>query len=190
MSLDTFKKALELCDGHAEIGGGEPTIHPRFWEFLGLALGTADESVWLATNGKLTDTALALAGLARKGAIACELSRDEWHEDIDPRVVDAFGPIGQRGGRDDGDYRGVRDISHGYEKGPIRIGRAATEFDKDAYEWTEGCCCEGIIIDPKGVIWACGCKQVQYGTVDDPKIPDYEELEAMGLEYGECRRIL
>ena len=69
MEVKTFKNAVDH-DECATIGGGEPTIHPKFWEFIGLALGRA-EYVWLATNGKETDTALALAGLAKRGVIGC-----------------------------------------------------------------------------------------------------------------------
>ena len=52
MSIGTFKNALEY-DEYITIGGGEPTLHPKFWEMMGLALGFG-EYVWLATNGSIT----------------------------------------------------------------------------------------------------------------------------------------
>ena len=35
MSKDVFVKALDLCDlDDISIGGGEPTLHPLFWDFI------------------------------------------------------------------------------------------------------------------------------------------------------------
>lgn len=42
MSLDTFKNALGYCSEHVMLGGGEPTLHPKFWEFFGRAMGHGD----------------------------------------------------------------------------------------------------------------------------------------------------
>ena len=140
MSLAVFKKALEYDNEAISIGGGEPTIHPQFWEFIGLALGYS-EYVWLATNGKETDTALALARMAKRGVLACELSQDKYHSKIDKKVVAAFTKENKRGeyisNYQDSDLRGIRDItSLGRE--PIKAGRC-----KDG---SQGCVCEDLLV--------------------------------------------
>ena len=94
MDRQTFLAACKLAAEYGEnisIGGGEPTVHPLFWDFIGLAIAYTDEGPpWLATNGKLTETALILARLARKGVLSVELSQDEFHEEIEWDVVEAF----------------------------------------------------------------------------------------------------
>ncbi len=156
----TYVKSLELCSGeYIALGGGEPTLHPRFWEFIGLALGSDAEEVWLATNGSQTKTTLALAKMAKGGILGVALSRDAYHDEIDPKVVKAFekkevAHYDLHKNRDD--YREIRTV-----KDVKAAGRA-----KDWGE--EGCCCEGVIIDINGNIWACGCKTKQFGTVWEP----------------------
>lgn len=175
MSDEVFKAALELAmefeDMEITLGGGEPTLHPRFWEFLGLALkahALLDDGLeWkplVITNGSVTDSALALARLSKAGVISAELSQDEWHDPIDPRVIREFG---QR-------IRQVRNIR--------RVGRGRMISGS-----TPGCCCETMLIDPEGVIWSCGCKQVRWGTVFAPDIPE-DRLDAQGdYECGQDR---
>jgi molybdenum cofactor biosynthesis enzyme MoaA len=92
MSPETFRKAIDIAANYGEeyivLGGGEPTLHLRFWEFLGLGLSIGH--IWLATNGSITDTAIRLADMAKRGVIGCALSRDIYHDSIDDRVVEAF----------------------------------------------------------------------------------------------------
>ena len=76
MSLEVFEACLLECDEMLPIGGGGPTIHPEFNNFLLKAIGAVDY-VWLATNGSMTETALTLAKLAKRGVIGCALSLDE-----------------------------------------------------------------------------------------------------------------
>jgi hypothetical protein len=180
MSKATFIKALDLCANYGEhpfIGGGEPTVHPKFWEFFGLVLQRSHklemDGFGLITNGKKTEDALALAALAKSGILSVELSLDRYHEKIDPKVVKAFENnanssfYGERGN----DLRGIRS---GANNVVYASGRGA-----DLSESEEGCGCGSLLIDPEGRIWACGCKKVQFGTVDAPEIPaDYD--------FGEC----
>ena len=43
MTLDTFKAVMEHCAGdYISLGGGEPILHPNFWEFLGLSIGRCE----------------------------------------------------------------------------------------------------------------------------------------------------
>jgi hypothetical protein len=177
MTKEIFQKALEFCAERGEtpfIGGGEPTVHPQFWEFLGLLLGKANwfelDMLSLITNGKNKKDALALATLARKGILSVELSQDEWHEEIDPQVVDAFTVKGEKR---DNDLRGIRTVFFVSRTGRGKnIGHAKNQ-----------CVCEEMVIDPDGKIWACGCKKVSFGTIEKPKIPeDYESGHCYGIE--------
>ena len=175
MGMSTYKKALKLCENYGEtpfLGGGEPTVHPKFWEFLGLALATeggmSEGQVALITNGKRTKDALALATLAKRGVLSVELSVDSFHEEIDEKVVNAFNrPAPKPWGGTDNDLRGTR---IGADRTVYPQGRGV-----DCATVDKGCVCPDMVIDPEGRIWACGCKTKQFGTVDKPEIPaDYQ----------------
>ena len=169
MSLSTWKKVLKWQgDDHISIGGGEPTIHPHFWRILGEAI--AEHSyVWLATNGSKTNTALALAKMAKKGIIGCALSLDDYHEPISQKVVNAFTKTRKTNwGESDPDCREIRNVQR-----IIASGRA--------WNWgEEGCVCEEIIVKPWGEIKACGCDDApSFGTIENPQIPST-------WEHGNC----
>jgi len=146
MSEKVFRAALAAAANHGEyvsIGGGEPTVHPKFWLFWALAIAEKNiDGVWLATNGKKTEDAIRIAGLAGKlseaGLFSAALSssRDGYHDEVDPKVEKAFKAAGQ-------EIRVVRTI--------FASGRAA--------EWGEpGCACEDLVVDPNGDVRACGCQ--------------------------------
>ena len=184
MTREIFIKSLAVCENYGEIvaiGGGEPTIHPQFWEFIGLSLGADTEGPpWMATNGKITKTALVLARMARKGIIAVDLSLDPWHDKIDERVITAF-TKGKKdhylSGSNSEDYRGIRDITKSRDGVPVAQGRGRK--NQYALGSIPGCVCEDIFINPLGDIFACGCQTRKFGTVDKPEIPD-------NYERGEC----
>jgi organic radical activating enzyme len=95
MTRETFVKACELAEERGDmifIGGGEPTLHPLFWDFFGIAqrYNFDDGPIGLVTNGKRKDDALALARLAKQGTVYASLSTDKYHERIDPSVIQAF----------------------------------------------------------------------------------------------------
>jgi len=173
MSIETFRNALLMGDSESTtLGGGEPTLHPMFAQMLFEAIGNS-EWVWLATNGSQTETALTLAKLAKKGVIACALSRDIYHDPIDDRVIKAF----ERPADDftpfkhkpSSDCREIRDVT-GKE---IKAGRMKLGI--------KGCVCPEMIVKPDGTIRACGCDDSPVlGNVNDVvSIPD-------DWEYGEC----
>jgi hypothetical protein len=181
MSKATLLKALDLCEEYGEspfIGGGEPTVHPKFWEFFGLILQRAGsyemEGLGIITNGKNTKDALALAELGRRGLLSVELSRDRYHEPIEDRVVQAF--TRKQASYGDRDVRDMRGIRSGSNASVLAVGRGAKISGSD-----KGCCCPDIVVDPEGRIWACGCKSRQLGTVDKPEIP-----EEVWENRGEC----
>jgi hypothetical protein len=161
MSEEVFQRAVDLCAEHddsIQIGGGEPTIHPKFWQFLGYAIGHCDSDgrIWMATNGGVTGTALALAKMARCGVIAVALSQDRWHDPIDLRVVDAFKREPRSfGALEVDDRREIRNVGETYNgacKNPIRAGRWKGEGETT-------CICEEKFIKPDGVIKQCGCSR-------------------------------
>lgn len=182
MSLRTFEKALALDDEVVAIGGGEPTVHPRFWEFLCLAIAHYS-SVWLATNGKRTDTALALAKMAKKGVISCDLSLDCYHEEIDKKVRDAFVqdrrvvPTYGVHDHNPGDLRSIRDVTASWQ-GIIASGRGAKVPGA-----SEGCPCEDPVVRPNGFIYQCGC-------LDAPKIGDVNKGYTLMNEEIGCHKTL
>lgn len=192
MTMEVFKAACKIARDHDEgitIGGGEPTVHPRFWEIFGVALGHlvgGDMSLYVVTNGKNTKTALALANIAW-GPIYVDLSQDDFHESIDERVVKEFtkkkGPsyhsvdhrqsnAGIRNVVKDGDYSRLARNGRGESCGGI--GK---------------CGCEDVFIDPTGGMWACGCQKISYGNVlSGGDIPgDHIHGECSTVIYGECQ---
>jgi MoaA/NifB/PqqE/SkfB family radical SAM enzyme len=166
MTVKTFKKCLEVMESLGDtlsIGGGEPTMHPKFWEIIGLSLGSNCESVWMATNGKITETALRLANMAKKGVLAVALSQDEWHDEIDYEVVSAFtvDNLNNGYGKNNNDMREIRTVST-----LSNIGRALENGIGDS----ESCVCDDTVVQPDGTVFACGCLEKQLGNIFDADI--------------------
>ena len=177
MTIETLKAALSLADAYGEsvvIGGGEPTTHPLFWEFFGLCMGKRNiEYVWMATNGKIANTAIALAGLAYGSErFGVALSRDAFHEPISLDVIKAF--------RDK--ELEIRDVTNVV----VAAGRA-----KRTMVWSRiDCICEETTVDMQGEIWSCGCKKLSLGNVNNKERPRFERYMSGNddlLYYpGEC----
>ncbi len=55
MDYQDVLEAIRLSGDMVTLGGGEPTMHPRFFDILKRALWSADY-VWLATNGSQTES--------------------------------------------------------------------------------------------------------------------------------------
>lgn len=184
MSLKIFEKACKIAeslDDYISIGGGEPTLNPNFWAMLGLSLGcSAENYVWLATNGSQTETALRLANMARKGIIGVALSQDEYHDEIDPHVIMAFQhhEFDNYDSRGDNDQREIRDVTSRHHS-LVDAGRAKKNHIGSRNE----CVCDDLFITPNGKIYGCGCKTHCFGTVDNYNIPNwYYNLD------GHCTR--
>jgi hypothetical protein len=167
MDREIFVKAIVLAEQYGAsvtIGGGEPTLHPLLFDFLGIALASDFEcKPHVITNGKLKAPALKLARMARANVIGAELSIDQYHERIDPRVQTAFTRDDRHSLQHDyNDLRGIRTverISH--------MGRAAdNEISTD-----KNCACDALFAAPNGTLWACAHKLEQFGDVFDPDIP-------------------
>lgn len=172
MSIEIFREALRF-DEYITIGGGEPTIHPKFWEILGLAIGHG-EYVWLATNGSQTEIALALAKMAKKGVIGCALSQDAYHDPIDGKVIQAFIKENKTHsyGQTDNDLREIRDVT----ANESNAGRC--DFGHD-----DNCTCPEFVCKPDGTVRGCGCEDApSFGHIADFDYPPD------GWEHGLCYR--
>jgi hypothetical protein len=162
MSLDVFRRILNRTTRNLTIGGGEPTLHPQFWDFMDLAIQHT-KSPGIATNGSMTEDAIKLAAMVQQGEITCVLSQDIYHDPIDPRVIAAFqGAPAQNGYPhivDDDDYRIIRDVAGG----EVNSGRC----DFGSYN----CPCRGPFVEPAGNVFVCGCMDSLHLGLIGPATP-------------------
>lgn len=184
MSQSVFDKCLEIAKTHGNnvnIGGGEPTLHPKIinWLFQA-ALETIDctldngaPAVWLATNGKLTEKAIQISKMAKLGMISATLSQDPWHEKIDDSVIEAF--------CHKSDKLEIRDVSEGV----LSVGNAA----KNSISKKEGCICPNLFIKPNGDFYYCGCAITKMGNVSTDEIPEGFWEERFGANCERKRKI-
>lgn len=152
MSRATFEKVMSLCsDDYITLGGGEPTLHKRFLEFLVEAIANC-ESVHVITNGSIEKSAIILSKLSKSEVISAELSFDKFHNLnlVSPRVQDAFA-----------------DSLRNTSKNLIAVGRAK---ENDLSSDDTRCCCDDIFCTPLGVLYSCGCKVIKIGSVHDEDI--------------------
>ena len=176
MSMETFQKAIFMARDHGTyitIGGGEPTLHPLFkdfvmhavWELASNSVEAGFPAVALITNGSNTELSLNLAKLSQTGVIWASVSHDEYHDPIDPRVLSAFTPpassnniFGYSQAKiEQHDYRGIRDTSENLM--PFGRGKKWVKSHQGS------CFCDSLLIDPKGEIFPCGCKIKSIGNI-------------------------
>lgn len=185
MDREVFVRGLEIAREYGElltIGGGEPTIHPEFFEYLNKAMEYVgsrgiEGPILVITNGKIKRTAERLLRIAedeRDCPLNVELSLDDWHDPIHPEIVRRFQSYEKQ--RENGHWRysgsypkiGTRTVSQ-----LVPVGRAADPargltINKLGIE----CCCQTPLVDPSGDIWSCGCKLHKLGTVWDENVLD------------------
>jgi hypothetical protein len=150
MSVRDFKNVLyEHRPEFMTIGGGEPTLHPDFFEILFYAMSIGN--VWMATNGSNTEISLALAEMNRvkEGIFKCVLSQDEYHDSIDRIVVSAFESMGKRNFNKTNHY-----LSGKNREREMNVGRAREFF---GIQEEIDCPCEGPFVRPNGKVYRCGC---------------------------------
>jgi len=175
MSLATFRDALTI-DGYITLGGGEPTLHKDFDTMLLEALAAVhgfhgDGQVSVITNGSITNRALVLAQLGKAEVIHAQVSRDIFHDEIDPRVVKAFESFKSER------YNttpGVRNTTAASD--PLPYGRAMEILEIDAEDIERDgsdCLCDDFVIKPSGTIHHCGCPDspIVGSTRDGIKVP-------------------
>jgi len=164
MDMDTFKR---VCERIREVprlkkvclSGGEPTLHPLFWEFVDMALGKMGHVLQITTNGSVTESALKLADMGRKGILEARLSLTEYHNRsmVSPEVVKAY----------ESNLHDLRTVGTGTL---ISLsGRAAVNQISNGLPvcfWDLG-----WLIDAAGHIFNCGCRRDRHGSVwDDENI--------------------
>jgi len=151
MSLAIFRKACDFAsnfDDNIFLGGGEPTLHPQFEHFLGIALlnSNSESNLGLVTNGTNEKLTLQLLRLAQEEKIFCEVSLDNWH-DYD-MVSDQVRDLATR-------QKMVSRIDK-----PMKRGRATYGINR--------CACADMLISPEGDVYPCGCKIKKIGNILDP----------------------
>lgn len=155
------------------IGGGEPTLHPEFFNILSMCMNLFDY-IWMATNGSNRkamwrlhgilqdcdyenfpedgwDYAPIIANTDKKLTVA--LSQDYFHDvfsnKVDEKIVDLW------------DYKSnnrvngyeIRNVTK-YKNSIVNIGRAKrTQVGMT----DKNCICSDLIIKPNGTIKMCGC---------------------------------
>ena len=173
MTQDTFTKALQMAvdnESPITLGGGEPTLHPLFKDFLfqaiwamsSITVSNGFPAVHMVTNGSNTEIALKLADLAYKGVIGCNLSQDAYHDPIDEKVVRAFTPpkgSDYRSRLENNDCRGIN-AGNGFIQ---KQGRAKSWGNRSQ---SDGCC-GGVAVHPTGKVYPCTCFKQCLGTIDD-----------------------
>lgn len=167
-------QGIEFASSYGEeciaIGGGEPTLHPRFFDILRYCL-TQFPYVWMATNGSRTARMRRLHDILLEqdfdneddcispdlleSELTVALSQDPWHDPIDRWVVDEWR---RQVNRNKYNFE-VRDVS----RSVIAVGRAK----RTGAGWVEDdCVCSDIIIKPNGDLRLCGCPNAPViGTV-------------------------
>ena len=151
--------------------GGEPTLHPNFWEMveLSMASGYVGKKIWMATNGSQKETTKKLAEMAQKGLISVSVSVDRFRPPLDSEVKEWFT-------KEEKDEKDEKDLRSFYINNiPLKMGRGKR------LRGVTGCCCQAIFITPNGDVHQCGCpdrlkigdvfkgyKYIYYGTLGLP----------------------
>lgn len=159
--LDAMNFAVGY-DGTIAIGGGEPTLHPRFFDLLQSALWKF-EYVWMATNGRRTKVMRRLYDILQDqdyendeydpiiadGNLTVALSQDYYHDPIDERIVALW-----HRHADQHKHNGfqIRDVTRSYS-GVTNVGRAK----RNGLGASDHCPCSDIVIKPDGTLRLCGC---------------------------------
>jgi len=150
------------------IGGGEPTLHPRFFDILKECLREFDY-VWMATNGSKTKIMYRLASIIenrdyenfecdeddypdcifQEDKLSVALSQDCFHDPIDERIV----ALWRKRSQSRSSYYEIRDVTRNMH-GVVAQGRAK----RTGSGWNEKeCVCADHVIRPDGSIKMCGC---------------------------------
>jgi len=164
MTMDTVRATARFIGAggyeHFFIGGGEPTLHPKFWDIVDIVKDCnadwAEENgcppVQLVTNGSKTKTVMRLVEMADKDEASVRLSRDQFHlkYPIDPSVIAAFPKHPH--------------LSIGsYIHNVVNTGRAQRSVW--AANPRPGCDACGPVVTPNGKIWRCACRKECIGDV-------------------------
>ena len=187
MDGDVYLRALELAARHGDhitLGGGEPTLHKRFFDFLDKAIayynaGSLDIAPLVVTNGKLVTKARRLLDeyVEMDDPVWVDLSQDEWHDPIRPEVVRRFQAFQRMADARRYSYSGSNSVGGAGIRTVQRImpvGRAA-EATQGLLTEPDGCCCDPPLVDPLGNVFSCGCKTHLIGNIfEDDVLADFD----------------
>jgi MoaA/NifB/PqqE/SkfB family radical SAM enzyme len=190
--MDAISFATEYSDETIAIGGGEPTLHPDFFDIIKKALWNFDY-VWMATNGSQTDKMHRLANIIHgEDYPECDcldrMEEEEFekygclcHEQYDYDMIENYDDklsvaLSQDVFHSDIDQSvidiwkrnkwEIRTVTNSIQ-GLSNTGRAK---DNDLGQ-SEECCCSDLFITPEGKVKLCGC-------LDSPVIGDiYNGIE-------------
>jgi hypothetical protein len=183
MTLDTFRRTVRLAISYNQevyLGGGEPTLHPQLWEFIGLSLKANallsqqhnKNLTGLVTNGTNRDISLRLAALADIGALSVRLSNDAHHDHtmVDSEVREAFKAVFSfTSARVCSSKECVDSIVAMIPLGRAKRHHYTKEFPPD------GCGAE-VHVDPDGRVWRCSCRKERIGNVRRGILPQFREM--------------
>ncbi|MCJ7423075.1 radical SAM protein [Candidatus Bathyarchaeota archaeon] len=161
MSTEVVDAALSFAKANRSrivLGGGEPTLHPRFDDILrdAIASNTSRDTIGVVTNGTIEETALRLAAMDKRDVTAA-LSYDQFHDHsaVSDKVRLAFGKL----------Y-------------PTRMEKIADQgrakkndlspYPSDRYRICLGSPCGGLHVLPDGRIYGCVCDDAPlFGRIQD-----------------------
>jgi MoaA/NifB/PqqE/SkfB family radical SAM enzyme len=170
--MDMINFLSDRGEEYVTIGGGEPTMHPRFFDILKECLNRFD-SVWMVTNGSKTKSMFRLSNIIdgndvesfdctcgeedcicehdyiyQEGKLTVALSQDGFHDPIDERIVKLWSRNANQHRHTGYEIRTVDRSSDNI----VAQGRAK----KNGY-YGKHCVCSTPIIKPNGKIRLCGC---------------------------------
>jgi len=183
MPMTVVRKALALARENywnITLGGGEPTLHPRFEEILCAAMvaNQSDIGVYIATNGSHRERSLLLAKFsACEELITVKLSDDQFHDAtmVHPDVRRAFNNIAWISEQRRWESSHLP-MPSGWQPKKFRLEHIVNQGRaKDNNIGTrEGCVCETLTVGPRGQMRGCACPEApDFGNVmERPEVPE------------------
>lgn len=170
MPMNVFEAAVKLAyewdSEFVYIGGGEPTMHPKFFKMLEFLLNYGFDNVEMTTNGSMTKVMKRLFRilhgedsriyLAKRLGIAVSL--DKYHDPIDPEIEQMVRKAVEVRRKHMGDlindYPYVHIKSFREDAKVVSAGRAKV----NNLNSIDSCACDGMFVKPSGNVHFCGCE--------------------------------
>ncbi|WP_210499649.1 radical SAM protein [Vibrio crassostreae] len=175
MSRETYARSIELSQHYGDmivIGGGEPTMHKEFFDFLDFAMWKDIENTLVVTNGGFTNKAFKLLDYLDRydsEKLTINLSQDIYHDKIDERVVEAY----ER-----------RNLIRTCEPEQVIYMGSAVENQIYNPHKAVGCNCETLFVKPNGDLKICGCEDAAtLGNVNTMTDSEYDNLMDFYFAY-------
>jgi len=159
------------CSGelYMTLGGGEPTLHPQFFEVLPRLLADRDIYLHIVTNGKNKARAMRFIDFQESydygDRLIVRMSSDPYHDTPDYGVFSY--------------YRDKKRLNVANYISPIGRGKSSV-FSQFRHPWRKEdvCPCEAFpFIDPSGRLFACGCKDLVLGDVRGGFSREFQQVQ-------------